>query len=305
MWGDNRNTLVTTNFPGGRPDPDIFFEAEPIVGAIPICDANGPYQVECGVSATLDGSGSFDPDGGSLIYDWSGPFQGSPLAGGGANPSVVFPAPTGDKMVDLAVTDEEGNQAMCMANVSVFDTIPPFLTIPADVTAECASPSGTPVDIGKATASDQCDAEPLVQNNAPALFPLGSTLVNWTATDDEGNISGAIQQVIVEDTTPPELLCNAPATITPPDAPISFTATANDTCEGPLPTLVTEYDCFKVTNKGKIIDKTDSCVVSFAGDTITVLDSGGKNTHITWTAEATDGAGNVGSIDCAVNVVKP
>ena len=32
MWGDNRNTLVTTNFPGGRPDPDIFFEAEAIPG---------------------------------------------------------------------------------------------------------------------------------------------------------------------------------------------------------------------------------------------------------------------------------
>ena len=27
-WGDNRNTLVTPNFPGGRPDPDVFFEKE-------------------------------------------------------------------------------------------------------------------------------------------------------------------------------------------------------------------------------------------------------------------------------------
>ncbi|NIS35432.1 MAG: DUF11 domain-containing protein, partial [Actinobacteria bacterium] len=33
LWGDNRNTLTTTNFPAGRPDPDVFFEAEaaPIV----------------------------------------------------------------------------------------------------------------------------------------------------------------------------------------------------------------------------------------------------------------------------------
>ena len=30
LWGDNRNTLVTTAFPSGRPDPDIFFEAEEI-----------------------------------------------------------------------------------------------------------------------------------------------------------------------------------------------------------------------------------------------------------------------------------
>ncbi len=60
-----------------------------------------------------------------------------------------------------------------------------------------------------------------------------------------------------------------------------------------------------MTKKGKIIDKTFSCIVSFAGDTITVLDSGGVDTRITWTAEATDGAGNIGSVDCSVEVVKP
>ncbi len=126
-----------------------------------------------------------------------------------------------------------------MANVSVIDTLPPVLTIPDDITAECSSPAGTPVDIGEATASDLCDPDPLVQNNAPALFPLGSTNVNWTATDDDGNLSGDSQQVLIEDTTPPEVFCNAPATITPPDAPISFTATADDVCEGPLPAVVT------------------------------------------------------------------
>ncbi len=162
-----------------------------------------------------------------------------------------------------------------------------------------------PVDIGEATASDPCDPDPLVQNNAPALFPLGSTNVNWTATDDDGNLSGDIQQVLIEDTTPPAVFCNAPLTITPPDAPISFTATADDVCEGPLPAVVTGYDCFKVTKKGKVIDKTYSCVVSFAGDTITVLDSGGVGTRITWIAEATDGSGNVGSVSCGVDVVKP
>jgi hypothetical protein len=27
-WGDNRNTLITNNFPNGRPDPDVFFDAQ-------------------------------------------------------------------------------------------------------------------------------------------------------------------------------------------------------------------------------------------------------------------------------------
>jgi hypothetical protein len=28
LWGDNRNTLVTAAFPGGRPDPDVFFDSQ-------------------------------------------------------------------------------------------------------------------------------------------------------------------------------------------------------------------------------------------------------------------------------------
>jgi uncharacterized repeat protein (TIGR01451 family) len=29
LWGDNRNTVTSVNFPAGRPDPDVFFEFEP------------------------------------------------------------------------------------------------------------------------------------------------------------------------------------------------------------------------------------------------------------------------------------
>ena len=305
MWGDNRNTLVTTAFPDGRPDPDIFFEVEAATGLIPICDANGPYLAECGLSANLDGSGSFDPDGGSLIFDWSGPFEGSPLADGGDMPSVVFPTPTGAKVVDLMITDDESNQAACTANVSVVDTLPPDLTAPPDVTAECASPAGTPVDLGEPLVGDFCDPDPLVENDAPALFPLGTTPVAWSVTDDDGNVSAAIQEVLIEDTTPPAVFCNAPPTIIPPDAPISFAAAAEDVCEGPLTPVITDYDCFKVTKKGKVIDKTESCVVSFVGDTITIADSGGVGTRITWTAEATDGSGNTTQVECGVDVVRP
>jgi hypothetical protein len=125
------------------------------------------------------------------------------------------------------------------------------------------------------------------------------------AVDDDGNTSSAVQNVLVEDTTPPTVFCNAPATITPPDAPISFTATAEDVCEGPLTPVIVDYGCFKVTSKGKIIDKTESCIVSFAGDTVTIADSGGVGTRITWTAEATDGSGNVTSVECGVNVIRP
>ena len=69
--------------------------------------------------------------------------------------------------------------------------------------------------------------------------------------------------------------------------------------------MITEFDCFKLTKKGKRIDKTDSCVVSIVGDTITISNSGGVDDHITWKAEATDGSGNVGMVECEVIVEKP
>jgi len=152
---------------------------------------------------------------------------------------------------------------------------------------------------------DICDASPAVNDDAPALFPLGTTTVNWTATDANGNQSTATQDVTVEDTTAPVVVCNTPATIVPPDAAISFTATADDQCAGPITPVVTSYDCFKYTKKGKRINKTGSCIVSFSGDTLTIEDSGGVADNIEWVVEAIDGSGNVGTETCSVTVVNP
>lgn len=95
LWGDNRNTLITTAFPDGRPDPDIFFEAEAIPGAntppvaeddnydavedillsIPAqgvlandSDADGDPLTAVEDSTTSDGSLTLNSDG-SFTYD--------------------------------------------------------------------------------------------------------------------------------------------------------------------------------------------------------------------------------------------
>ncbi len=59
------------------------------------------------------------------------------------------------------------------------------------------------------------------------------------------------------------------------------------------------------TKKGKRIDKTNSCEVSFATDTLTIEDSGGVGDHITWSVTASDSEGNEGTEDCLLLVVNP
>ena len=128
--------------------------------------------------------------------------------------------------------------------------------------------------------------------------------VSLTVTDNAGESNTATASVTISDTTPPVLSCNAPATITPPDAPISFTATAIDNCDSDPFVEITGYDCFFFTKKGKRIDKTESCVVDVVGDTITILDSGGVGTRITWTVLSVDECGNSSQPDCMVEVIK-
>jgi hypothetical protein len=191
--------------------------------------------------------------------------------------------------------------------ITVVDTTPPVLTTPPDVTIECDQ-STDPSNTGDATSTDNCDTAPAITYSdveTPGSCPEEKTITRtWTATDNCGNSTSFDQIIDVVDTTPPVISCNAPATVTPPDAPISFTATATDNCDDDPSVEITEFDCFFYTKKEKRIDKTKSCAVEVVGDSITILDTGGVGTHITWITRATDSCGNVHEDGCEVEVVK-
>lgn len=200
----------------------------------PTCDADGPYTAECAGATTsvqLDGDGSSDFDCNDLTFTWTGPFAGG--SANGANPNVTFSA-LGTFPVNLQVNDGS-TSANCSSQVTIQDTTDPTITAPADVTVECAAPGGTAVALGTPTVSDVCDASLTVTNDAPALFPLGPTLVTWTARDDGGNETTDTQLVTVQDTTLPVLtLSLAPTRLWPPNHKlhrITATISATDVCD--------------------------------------------------------------------------
>lgn len=117
--------------------------------------------------------------------------------------------PVGVTKVSWTAKDENGNVSTADQIITITDTTKPVLTIPADITVE-ATARRTKVDIGQAEATDLFDV--LLTKDAPADYPVGTTKVTWTATDEHGNVSEAIQRITVTDKTAPVL--TVPADIT-------------------------------------------------------------------------------------------
>lgn len=135
---------------------------------------------------------------------------GSPIVTDIADPSPVVtndaPAggfPVGDTTVTWTATDASGNSATDEQTVTIEDTTPPSIMPPATQTFEATGPTTTPVLV-QATATDIADPSPVIIYE-PYDFPLGTTTVTWTATDASGNSSTGTSDVIIQDTTGPEI----------------------------------------------------------------------------------------------------
>jgi len=142
-------------------------------------------------------NGSFDPDGDALTRSVAptGPF--------GLGPHTVT----------LTVSDPSGASDHCDAVVTVVDNTPPTLTPPPGRSIVTCS-ENTPVNIGQATATDNC-ASPLVptatviaKNGVPLVPPLpvvngnvtlgiGTFTIQWSVSDGSNPPVTAIQTIVV------------------------------------------------------------------------------------------------------------
>ena len=85
--------------------------------APPVANAGPELSLECvspsSTLVTLDGSGSFDPDGDVLSYTWSGPF------GTASGPSPTVALPLGASTISLVVNDGQVDSAPDTATITV------------------------------------------------------------------------------------------------------------------------------------------------------------------------------------------
>ena len=64
----------------------------------------------------------------------------------------------------------------------------PFtLSAPTGLTIKAQGPLTKVSDLGKPTIQPRMDPTPMIRNDAPAKFPLGLTVVKWTASDASGH----------------------------------------------------------------------------------------------------------------------
>ncbi len=118
--------------------PQLVIEFEP-TNADPIADAGPDQTLECqtpdGTLVSLDGTGSIDPEGDDLEYEWSaaegsGVFFDDPTS---ATPIGMFPV--GPTLVTLTVTDGNGGIDVDDVLITVVDTMPPVVDCTSDEVA--------------------------------------------------------------------------------------------------------------------------------------------------------------------------
>jgi hypothetical protein len=179
-------------------------------------DGNTPLGI------TLTGSDQETSSANLIFQVTAGPSHGS-LSGSGANltytPALDY---TGPDSFQFTVKDSGDGAAAALTSapatvsIAVNDTIKPIITAPSDVTMGTgagATSCGLVISdavLGSATATDNSGSVSISRTGVPAgnFFPVGTTVITYTATDGAGNTSSDTQSVTVNDTTAPTLTLN-------------------------------------------------------------------------------------------------
>ena len=112
--------------------------------------------------------------------------------------------PFGETIVTWTATDTSGNSISSTQLVTIVDTIAPSITAPESIIVEAISEQENVVVLENSIVEDISEIDSIT-NDAPEFFPLGETIVTWTAKDNAGNMATVQQEVSLVDTTVPSI----------------------------------------------------------------------------------------------------
>lgn len=148
--------------------------------------------------------------------------------------------PVGTTIITYTAIDAAGNVATATQTVTVADATPPLLTTTADVsTSNTPGVCGAAVTIVNATATDHCGIATITGTRSDGLaldaaYPVGLTIITWSAVDVHRNTATAQQNISVADTEAPTLSVPAPIVVdfaSEEGAAVAYTVTSADNCE--------------------------------------------------------------------------
>ncbi|SMG13027.1 gliding motility-associated C-terminal domain-containing protein [Marivirga sericea] len=179
--------------------------------------------------------------------------------------------PLGESVVEISVKDESDNETISSFKITVEDnTGPEVRNCPSDITVSAVANCQSSVNWIPPSFLDNCDSDvTLTSSHEPrAQFPVGITVVSYTATDNAGNTSTCSFNVIVEDDVAP-LFTNCIADIL---------LSANDDCEQIVEwvTPVVSDNCDPEVNLESDFTSGDSFPVGTTLVTYTAADEAGN-----------------------------
>jgi hypothetical protein len=121
---------------------------------------------------------------------------GTPIDGFTAGASGTVTLPTTCSSVELWGEDTAGNEQTYLRKFIGDSVKPVFTFVPGPIeSSHCTTAGG--LNLGAPTVTDDCGVISSLTSNAPTKFPLGVTIVTWTAKDPAGNVQTATQKVTV------------------------------------------------------------------------------------------------------------
>ena len=164
--------------------PQQYTLIVPISNLAPEAAAGGPYETPEGTDIILDGTGSSDPDGDPITYEWD--FDNDGLFDDATGPTPTYDDVGDNKVVTikLKVTDDSGAFDVDETTLTVTNVAPTIDTLSAD----------DPIDEGQIVTVDGIASDP------GWLDDLSAT-IDWDDGNGVQNIPGGTQENVRPDAT--------------------------------------------------------------------------------------------------------